>query len=168
MKLFLLIKNDKWRFKVTGFYSIYCSHLTSQDSFRVSGATFARGPWYVRPCWSRRRRRGKRRRRTVSVCVFVGRQSVRRTWVSAAVQGSPNGENCVQSRVTHKGESAMSWGTELWVRSDSSNCIPDQLFGLFVVCFCADNAATLRKWAGRKKVPCYLFSFVWTGSGYPR
>lgn len=68
------------------------------------------------------------------------------------------GKNCVQYGRSQKGESTMSWGTELWVCLNSLNCVCKQVFDLFSFCFDADNRPTYGKSSGRKvQLP---FSFV--------
>lgn len=87
-----------------------------------------------------------------------------RTGVPAAVQESLSGENCVQYGRSQKGESAMSWGTELWVCFNSLNCVSYEVFGLFALCLDADNTATSGKRTGRE-VPCYLLALCKKASG---
>lgn len=75
-----------------------------------------------------------------------------------------SGEKCVQNGRSQKAESAMSWGTELWVCFNSSNDAFDQVFGFFALRLDADKTATLRKWTGRE-VPCYLVALCRKESG---
>lgn len=74
-------------------------------------------------------------------CALVCRQSVKDR--QRQFRRGLNGEKCVQNGRSQKAESAMSWGTELWVCFNSLNDAFDQVFGFFAPCLDADKTATL-------------------------
>lgn len=111
---------------------------------------------------SRRRRRGKGRsrwrRRSVRQCADgrfeTGVPPGGRSGVSLAA------ENCVQHGTNQTVESAMSWGTELWVCLSFIRRLSRSVFGLLELWVAHSEKG--RGKCAESEVPLYLFSFCVT------